>query len=247
MNIAHAIMLAALALADGLSADTNATNCTGDTNRLCLTAAQPSVIGFATESLAATHTVESAAITQSGESATIVKAANPTAVVLTGEPRGVNLLKNSSFTTGTRNWRNWQYASLHTNWVGIVTKQGSMGSYRALRIASGDGSLVGIQQDVPVMAGGIYKLAGSAQSMGTNSSSVLFGGRIGFLMRPQPERQLVWTTEFNQWWRKYIVFTNRTTGTAQVFIHMGYGHVASTGEFADVRLERVGRVWRTGE
>jgi hypothetical protein len=35
------------------------------------------------------------------------------------------------------------------------------------------------------------------------------------------------------------VFTNQVTGMAVVYVHMGYGKVASTGEFSDVRLERI--------
>jgi hypothetical protein len=37
-----------------------------------------------------------------------------------------------------------------------------------------------------------------------------------------------------------LVFTNQVTGTAVVYVHLGYGKVATTGEFGAIRLERVG-------
>ena len=154
-------------------------------------------------------------------------------------PQSINLLKNGSFVMGMANWRYWQYALRNTNWVNMVTINGKTGTYRALRIADPDGSLVGVQQAVNVVSGKIYRLSGSVQSMATNSSAVLFGGRIFFRMAPQPEQQLLWTTEFNQWWPKDLVITNKVTGTALVIVHMGYGRQQSTGEFTAVCLERL--------
>ena len=155
------------------------------------------------------------------------------------EPPGLNVLKNSKFNLHTVYWRSWQFAQRHTNWVNVVTKPGEGGDYHALCIADADGSLVGVQQTVNVVSGKIYRLSGSARSVVTNSSAILFGGRIFFRMSPQPEYQLTWSTEFNQWWRKKIIITNTVTGVALVVVHMGYGNKASTGEFADVRLERL--------
>jgi hypothetical protein len=56
----------------------------------------------------------------------------------------------------------------------------------------------------------------------------------------QPEKEIVWVSECNTWWPKELVFTNQVTGTAVVYVHLGYGKVATTGEFSAIRLERVG-------
>ncbi len=47
-------------------------------------------------------------------------------------------------------------------------------------------------------------------------------------------------SEYNQGWRKELILTNQVTGMATVYVHMGYGNVASTGEFSDIRLEKMG-------
>jgi hypothetical protein len=36
-----------------------------------------------------------------------------------------------------------------------------------------------------------------------------------------------------------LEFTNSVTGVGALYVHMGYGNVASTGDFADIRLEKV--------
>ncbi len=46
-------------------------------------------------------------------------------------------------------------------------------------------------------------------------------------------------SECTDWWRRQVEFTNQVTGTAVVYVHLGYGKVASTGEFSDIRLERI--------
>lgn len=166
-------------------------------------------------------------------------AGDTNAPALECERPGTNLLMNSDFALGLRNWQYWQYANKNTNWVSIINNAGARGNYRALRIADPEGTLVGVQQLVSVKSGMVYRLSSSARSMITNSSGIIFGGRIGFRLPPQPERQLVWTSEFDNWWRKQLVFTSEVTGVAVVFIHMGYGNKASTGEFADVRLEKL--------
>jgi len=157
------------------------------------------------------------------------------------ERPGVNQLRNSDFSRGLTSWRPWQFASRDSNWVQVVTKSGET-AYCALRLMNPEPGcpMVGVQQEVRVVSGCVYRLVASAQSMVTNSSAVLFGGRVAFNCPPQPERQLVWTTEFNNWWRRKSEFTNTVTGTARVFVHIGYGNQPTTGEFADVRLERLG-------
>ncbi|MCX7001950.1 MAG: hypothetical protein NTV22_01605 [bacterium] len=53
------------------------------------------------------------------------------------------------------------------------------------------------------------------------SFRVLFGGRVALFRPPQPEQQIVWMSEYNNWLRKELVFTNQVTGTAVVYVHLG--------------------------
>lgn len=154
----------------------------------------------------------------------------------------VNLLRNSEFAQGLRYWTPWQYAKQDSNVVAVVTYPGGRGSYRALRIANARSELAGVQQLVHVVSGEVYQLRAACRSMVTNDSKILFGGRVALYHPPEPERQLVWTTEFNNWWTRSLVFTAEASGVGVVLVHMGYGRVASTGEFADVRLEHLERV-----
>jgi len=153
--------------------------------------------------------------------------------------RGRNILSNSDFAQDLQFWSRWQHGRTHPEWVIVTNLPGRLGSYNALHIANPKAVLVGVQQSVNVVSNKVYRLAGSARSMCTNDSSRIFGGRIAFYLPPQPEHQLVWTSEFNDWWKRDLVFTNHVTGTALVLVHMGYGGVASTGDFTDVRLEMI--------
>lgn len=157
----------------------------------------------------------------------------------TNKWEGVNLLMNSEFSQGLAHWTPWQYAKQDSNVLAVVTYPGAQGSYRALRIANPRGELAGVQQLVRVVSGEVYQLRAACRSTITNDSKILFGGRVAFYHPPERERQLVWTTEFNNWWTRSLVFTAEASGVGVVLVHMGYGHVASTGEFADVRLEHL--------
>ena len=48
-----------------------------------------------------------------------------------------------------------------------------------------------------------------------------------------------WMSEYNHWWKKDLIFTNQVSGIATVYVHMGYGGVASTGEFTNISLEKL--------
>ena len=120
----------------------------------------------------------------------------------------------------------------------MVEAAGEGNASRAVRIENGGGEMIGVQQVVRVVSGGVYRLSASVRSVATNDSSVMFGGRVACYMAGQKERELVWMSEYNYWWRKELVFTNETfDGAAVVYAHMGYGRFASTGEFTDIRLE----------
>ena len=127
-------------------------------------------------------------------------------------------------------WNYWQYGVTHTNKIIIQNN--------VLRIEDPFKKLIGVQQSVNVVSGTVYKLSGVARSVATTQSDIIFGGRIAFFLPPQKEKQLVWTSEYNQWSQKELVFTNNVTGTAVILVHLGYGSVGTTGEFTNIRLEQ---------
>jgi len=150
-----------------------------------------------------------------------------------------NLILNGSFTNEKKYWNPWQYANKYSNLVKVVDYKGKSGNYKALRIENPYAKLIGLNQAVKLQENKIYKLSAAARSTVTNSSAIIFGGRVGIRLPHQKERSLIWMTEFNDWWKKGIVITNKFSGTAIVYIDMGYGNVVSTGEFSDVRVEEI--------
>ncbi len=142
-----------------------------------------------------------------------------------------NLLKDGRFEDKLKYWNYWQAASKHTNLIEEI--------HKGIRIFNPNAQLVGLKQNVQVVSGQVYRLKGSVRSAATDNPKIIFGGRVGFYIPGQKEKQIVWMSEFNQWWPKQLIFTNQVTGTATVYFHMGYGNVASTGEFSNIRLEKV--------
>ena len=147
-----------------------------------------------------------------------------------------NLLDNGSF---TRLWAGW---TPRDDAAGI---DGSVVYARGqVRLMNPAGKMVGIEQGVALTSGAVYKLTGSVRSLCTNDLEAAFGARVGCFIHYQPVQALVWKSEYNEWWSKSIVFTNRVTGMATVYLDMGSGGVGSTGEFTDVRLEMITDVKR---
>ncbi len=150
-----------------------------------------------------------------------------------------NLLKNGRFEEGLRVWGKWQTAQQFPDSLKPIAVEGIAGISTGLRIENPHVKLIGVKQHVRVVSGSVYRLSGRVRSVATENNKALFGGRIGFWLLPQKEKQIVWMSEYNKWWRKELVFTNEVDGMATVYAHMGYGNIASTGEFTDIRLERV--------
>jgi len=149
-----------------------------------------------------------------------------------------NLLRNGLFNEKLNNWQLWHSAKTFSNTVNLINVTGKKFN-TAVRIENPIKKLVGIQQLVKVISNSVYRLSGTVRSTATNNNDIIFGGRIGFYLPGQKEKQIVWMSEYNQWWGKELVFTNHVTGIATVYVHMGYGGVASTGEFADIWLEKM--------
>ena len=66
-----------------------------------------------------------------------------------------------------------------------------------------------------------------------------FGGRLAAYLPSQREQQIVWLSVRTNWLQQSVVFTNLCDGKAVVVVHLGYGEAAATGEFYEIRLERV--------
>ncbi|MCX7846707.1 MAG: hypothetical protein N2595_01545 [bacterium] len=149
------------------------------------------------------------------------------------------LLRNGGFDEDLSSWQFWNAARSVSNCLRIVPARTSMGMRYALRIENPQRLLVGVEQRVVLVSNTVYRLGGAARSVATTDSNVLFGGRIAVWLPPQPERELIWMSEYNDWWQKYLIFTNEVSGTAVVYVHLGYGNVATTGEFTNITLEEL--------
>lgn len=155
-----------------------------------------------------------------------------------------NRVVNGGFARGLMGWSAWGVAGERTNQLYVVRAAPDSGSAFAVRIENPRRELIGLKQHVPLVSGEVYRLSAAARSVAGTRSDVLFGGRVAVFLPPQPEQQLIWMSEYNRWWQKELVFTNQVTGTAVVYVHLGYGNVATTGEFSSIRLERIERTPR---
>ncbi len=138
------------------------------------------------------------------------------------------------------NWNYWRASEEEQKYISALTIQQGDTKKSYVRIENPMKKLIGIQQRVSLASGAVYRLSGTVRSTITEDSGILFGGRIGVhFMGKVPDKEIVWMSEYNKWWRKSLVFTNTIPGVATVFVHMGYGGVASTGEFTDITIEKL--------
>jgi len=150
-----------------------------------------------------------------------------------------NLVRDGVFGSGLAAWKPWQAACIQTSAVRCVPCTGVTGVAAAVRIGNAAIQLIGIKQEVSAVSGATYRLSGLARSTAAADPAALFGGRLALNLPGEPEREIVWMNEDTRWQRRELVFTPATTGAGTLFVHMGYGNVTGTGEFADVRLEQV--------
>lgn len=143
-------------------------------------------------------------------------------------------VQNSDFSAKGLHWDYWGNAVLHTNHVRFLNE----GEQSFVQIINPDSSLMGVRQPVRVEEGGVYRLSGIARSAHHDPARI-FGGRVAVYLPDRRDIELVWMTHNNTWQSRSVVFTNETAGMATVYAHMGYGGVSATGEFTDVRLERL--------
>ncbi|RLD08498.1 MAG: hypothetical protein DRI44_09750 [Chlamydiae bacterium] len=150
----------------------------------------------------------------------------------------INLLKNGDLDDGMMGWHLWRNAKKTPDNIKIVDIKNNNSFSHAVRIENPNRKLLGISQTASLTSGTVYRLSGTVRSLG-NDKSKIFGGRIAIYLPPQKEKQIVWMSEYNKFWKKELVFTNLVTGSATVYLHLGYGGVATTGEFSDVMLEEI--------
>jgi len=168
--------------------------------------------------------------------ATAPAAAAPAPYVI---PRPQQVLaQNGDFAQGLKSWDYWQHACSATSEV-KVTQIGAQPAQWALQIQNPHKQLTGVRQLVTLTSGTVYRLSARARSTATTNSKIVFGGRVALFLPPQPELALLWMSESTDWWAKALVFTNHVNGTATLFVHLGYGNVASTGEFANITLDEL--------
>jgi hypothetical protein len=145
----------------------------------------------------------------------------------------VNILANGDFAHGLEHWEAWGDASVATNLVHIGDG--------CVRIENPNARMPGIKQHVAIglVSGAVYRLSAAARSVGAADPGKVMGARVEVCLPPQPEHDVVWLSQHGAWVRAERVFTNQVNGTAVVVAHLGYGSIAGTNEFADIRLERL--------
>ncbi|MCK5853340.1 hypothetical protein KAH27_09965 [bacterium] len=149
-----------------------------------------------------------------------------------------NLLKNGKFDKSIDGWHLWREAEKNPQNVKIIDVKDNNDFSSAVRIENPNKKLLGVSQVVQLTSGIVYRVSGAVRSLG-NDSSKIFGGRIAIYLPPQKENAIVWMSEYDKWWEKDLIFTNEVTGPATVYVHLGYGGIASTGEFSNIGLEAV--------
>jgi hypothetical protein len=151
-----------------------------------------------------------------------------------------NLVQNGVFENSFFHWSPWQCKRnefYHRLFIFDTKEKGI--KRKGLRIKNDTKGLIGVQQNVNIISGNVYRLSGVARSTTRSDSFTLFGGRIGLWVPHQKEKQVIWMKDNTEWTFRSVIFTNRVSGMATLFVHMGYGNIANTGEFTDIRLEMI--------
>jgi hypothetical protein len=152
---------------------------------------------------------------------------------------GKNVAQNSTFADNHAHWQHWRYAKQAPQYISIQSPKNVAFNSHILRIENPEKQLIGLAQNIQLVSGKVYRISAYARSTGATDSEQIFGGRLAVWMPQQKEQELVWMSNYDKWWRKSYIFTNTVSGSATFYVHMGYGNVASTGEFADVKCELI--------
>ncbi|GEM_PF-2032155 len=145
----------------------------------------------------------------------------------------VNILQNGDFAYGLQHWDTWGTAAEKTNLVST--------SPHCVRIENPDATMPGIKQYVAInmVSGAVYRLSSAARCIGAPDAGKSMGARVTVWLPPQPGYDIAWMAQRDAWTRVERTFTNQVSGAAVIVAHLGYGQIATTAEFADIRLERL--------
>jgi len=146
-----------------------------------------------------------------------------------------NLLKNGDFRNGMQHWHVRSQPRTPGHSIAIVQADKFA---QAVRIENPEAKIVGVEQRVK-MSPGVYRLSARGRSVATHNNDIIFGGEVVLQLPLQRRNRLLWMSEYDRWLPRHLVFTNRIVGEARIWARMGYGKVGSTGEFTDIRLERI--------
>jgi len=153
-----------------------------------------------------------------------------------GPPGVANLMRNGQFREGLSCWQPLldsvrTPACLTTGWRTVDSM-----AVPCARIANAPDGINGIYQIAWLLSNATYRMSAAARVDSGSEASEL----VVELLPPRGRHVLVWTMAGPNWDMQSLVFTNQVAGAAVLTIHVMPGTASVTGEFADVRLERLG-------
>jgi len=149
------------------------------------------------------------------------------------------LIANGDFNRGLKFWEYWKAGREKKDLIQVVKVSQKKYPDYAVRICNPQAKLIGIKQAIRLKQNAVYKLSGKVRSLATINSKVLFGARLAVWRKGYKEAQIKWMTENTNWWNRSIIFTNDVDCVGSLYLSMGYGKVASTGEFANISLKKI--------
>lgn len=140
-----------------------------------------------------------------------------------------SVVKNGSFKEGLNSWRYWR---IDEN----KGKQFIKAENSTLSIQGQLNTLMGVAQSVKVSSGTVYRLCAKVRSAGDSETKGFLGARLALYADGQKEQQVVWLYKNKDWEEKELVFTNRYSGLATLFVHTGYTTNAVCCTVKDISL-----------
>ncbi|MBO4554016.1 hypothetical protein J5754_06365 [bacterium] len=126
-----------------------------------------------------------------------------------------SVVKNGGFKEGLNNWRYWRINE--ENGKKFIKAENS-----TLSIQGQLNTLMGVAQSVKVLSGTVYRLSAEVRSKEASEGKSFMGARLALYADGQKEQQVVWLYKNQDWEKKDLVFTNRYSGVATLFVHTGY-------------------------
>ena len=140
-----------------------------------------------------------------------------------------NLVKNNSFKEGLTGWRFWRINEENGN---NFIKAGDS----SLLIQGQYNTLMGIAQNVKISSGTVYRMSAKVRSKEIPKAKSFMGARLALFAEGQKEQQVVWLYSNEDWEERNIVFTNRFSGVATLFVHTGYTTNAAECLVKEIKL-----------